>query len=153
MKKNGWLFLAVVPVLAMFGCNAPGGPIDFGLSMRYESDAGDKGEWCMFSEGTMDGISGSIDRNPAFPNLRVDFDADRENDTYTLRIVETFKPNSDEASEKVLVKRTYDQTFGDNSHVEEIHVNSAGVGYDFDIKGLPRDVKECPLANVPLDDN
>jgi hypothetical protein len=155
MKKNGWLFLAVVPLLALLGCDAPGEVIDFGLNMRYESDAGAKGGSCTLSENESGGFSSRLDSTSALPDLFLKADIDPENDTYTVRIVEVlaYHPNSTRPHlEKVLVERTYDQTFGDKSGKEQIHVDSEDVGYDIDIQGLPRDVKQCPLVNSSQDD-
>jgi hypothetical protein len=148
MKKNGLRFLALLPLLALFGCESSNGEVTaFGLSMQYSTADGQRGSSCSLGGDAFDGDSLRVDHTDALPDLFVETDADRVNDTIAVRVVEVtaYEPNSKvPASKKILEQRTYDKQFGEKAAEDEFHVESEGMGYDIQIKGLPIETRECP---------
>jgi hypothetical protein len=142
--KLGLGILFVVPFFGLLGCD---GSAEHGLFVKYSTAAGDHGSVCAAPGFDEDGVIRlRLDHSKSLPDLHVEATYDPAFEMYSLRVLEVQsyqKDGTSPATSSLIDEGAYDKQFGDSSSQDLIHVESEGVGYDIEVKGLPGDA-DCP---------
>lgn len=148
--RNELRFLAMIPLVALLGCESASEVTSYGLSVRYETTMDERGSLCERAGNSESSSSARLDHSEALPDLWVEMASNLDDDTFTVGVYEVtaYQPNTKlPASKKMLQERTYDQQFGDKASKENFHVDSEGVGYEIEVTGVPGAAGTCPSAN------